>query len=87
MSVVAGLLYTHTWLHFQMLWHAPMPSMVREVDLSTLMILDVLVTNQGYWTVHSLQSTTVYIVKMPVWTATLTVSGMQAQLHLAIILL
>ena len=57
-----------------MLWLVPMPSMVREVDLSTLMILPVLVMNLDCWTVHSLLSTTVFTAKMLEWTAGLTVS-------------
>ena len=38
----------------QMLWHVPMPSMAREVGLSTLMILPVLVMSPGCLTAHSL---------------------------------
>ena len=76
MLQATALYISHTFLQFQMLWHAPMPSMVREVDLSMLMIQLVLEMNPDCWTVHSLQSTTVYTVKMLEWTASLTVSGM-----------
>ena len=57
-----------------MLLLVPMPSMAREVDPSTLMILPVLVMNLDCWIVHSLLSTTVFTVKMLEWTAALTVS-------------